>query len=156
MTFPSHPAPTPMPNARRRCDGGRSDDPGGTRTHDLRINLPLRLSPPRRGPGPVGAFVVWTLPSPAPVVVRRPPSSLYTFPRGAWLGIGLGGPLAFPEFERFYSAGFPAGTPNEVCCVYPFATSALEFAALTSCHSVHLRASANSLASQIRRLLDGS
>ena len=52
---------------------------------------------------------------------RRRPSSLYTFPyHGAWLGIGLGYPLAFPEFERFYSTGFPAGTPIEVCCVYRF------------------------------------
>src|SRR5262249_26836194 len=32
--------------------------------------------------------------------------------------------LAFPEFERFCSASFLAGTPIEVCCVYLFATSA--------------------------------
>src|SRR5260221_9317398 len=50
--------------------------------------------------------------------LRRRPSSLYTFPWDrAWLGIGLG---AFPEFERFCSAGFPAGTPIEVCCVCRF------------------------------------
>ena len=29
-------------------------------------------------------------------------------------------PLAFPDFERFYIADFPAGTPIEVCCVYQF------------------------------------
>jgi hypothetical protein len=38
----------------------------------------------------------------------------------AWLGIGLGRPLAFPDFERFCSTSFPAGTPIEVCCVYRF------------------------------------
>lgn len=53
-------------------------------------------------------FVVWTVPSPLPEGFRRRPSSLYTFPEGAWLGIGLGYcPLAFPDFERFYSADFP-------------------------------------------------
>ena len=29
-------------------------------------------------------------------------------------------PLAFPDFERFYSVDFPTGTPIEVCCVYRF------------------------------------
>jgi hypothetical protein len=29
-------------------------------------------------------------------------------------------PLAFPDFERFCSTGFPMGTPIEVCCVYRF------------------------------------
>src|SRR3546814_387622 len=30
-------------------------------------------------------------------------------------------PLAVPDFERFYSADFPAGTPiSKVCCVYRF------------------------------------
>src|SRR5271163_1671765 len=38
----------------------------------------------------------------------------------AWLGIGLDDPLAFPDFERFCSKGFPVGTPIEVCCVYRF------------------------------------
>ena len=38
----------------------------------------------------------------------------------AWLGIGLGRPLAFPDFERFCSTSFPVGTPIEVCCVYRF------------------------------------
>lgn len=41
----------------------------------------------------------------------------------AWLGIGVGpgGPLAFPEFERFCTGGFPPGTPIvKVCCVYQF------------------------------------
>ena len=36
------------------------------------------------------------------------PSSLYTFPENirAWLGIAIQG---FPDFEQFYSAGFPDG-----------------------------------------------
>jgi hypothetical protein len=29
-------------------------------------------------------------------------------------------PLAFPDFERFYSQRFRWGTPIEVCCVYRF------------------------------------
>jgi hypothetical protein len=52
---------------------------------------------------------------------RRRPSSLYTFPlRGLardWPGSA---PVAFPEFGRFCTAGFPAGTPVKVCCVYQF------------------------------------
>ena len=43
------------------------------------------------------AFVVWTIPSPWPSDRRRHPSSLYTFPGGAWLGIGLGRTLSFPR-----------------------------------------------------------
>ena len=43
------------------------------------------------------AFVVWTIPSPRPSDRRRHPSSLYTFPGGAWLGIGLGRTLSFPR-----------------------------------------------------------
>jgi hypothetical protein len=57
-------------------------------------------------------FVVWTIPSPWPKSCRRRPSSLYTFlSRGLardwrWLL-----PLAFPDFERFYSRRFRWGTP---------------------------------------------
>lgn len=72
-------------------------------------------------------FVVWTVPSPLPEGFRRRPSSLYTFPRrGASSGIGLGYcPLAFPDFERFYSADFPAGTPIlKSAASTDFATSA--------------------------------
>jgi hypothetical protein len=44
---------------------------------------------------------------------RRRPSSLYTFPEGLGSGLAWGkSPLAFPDFERFYAADFPAGTPN--------------------------------------------
>jgi len=65
--------------------------------------------------------VVWTIPSPWPKSCRRRPSSLYTFlSRGLardwrWLL-----PLAFPDFERFYSQRFRWGTPIQVCCVYRF------------------------------------
>src|SRR5271166_1753886 len=45
------------------------------------------------------------------------PSLLQGFGSGLAWGIG---PLAFPDFERFYSVDFPAGTPIEVCCVYRF------------------------------------
>jgi hypothetical protein len=82
------------------------------------IFIPLRLSPP--------PFSVRGLDCPFTMAisgVRCHPSSLYTFPQpGAWLGIGLGhlSPLAFPDFERFYSADFPTGTPIKVCCVYRF------------------------------------
>ena len=41
--------------------------------------------------------------------------------RGFGSGLAWGmSPLAFPDFERFYSVGFPTGTPIEVCCVYRF------------------------------------
>src|SRR3954451_7330061 len=70
------------------------------------IFLPPRLSPP-----PFNGVRGLDYPFAIAVGRRRRPSSLHTFPSGAWLGIGLDGPLAFPEFERFYSAGFPAGTP---------------------------------------------
>jgi len=83
---------------------------GGTRTRTLenekQIFIPPRLSPPP------GVFVVWTIPSPWPKGCRRRPSSLYTFlSRGLardwrWLL-----PLAFPDFERFYSQRFRWGTP---------------------------------------------
>jgi hypothetical protein len=56
--------------------------------------------------------VVWTIPSPcAWKAVRCCPSSLYTFRRlaPAWLGITSEG---FPEFEQFYSPGFPEGTQS--------------------------------------------
>jgi hypothetical protein len=82
------------------------------------IFIPLRLSPPPLGVR--GLDCPFTM---AISGVRCHPSSLYTFPQpGAWLGIGLGrlSPLAFPDFERFYSADFPAGTPIKVCCVYRF------------------------------------
>jgi len=73
------------------------------------------------------AFVVWTVPSPWPESFRRRPSSLYTFPE-AGLGSGLAWgtcPLAFPDFERFYSADFPAGTPVlKSAASTDFATSA--------------------------------
>jgi len=53
--------------------------------------------------------------------IRRRPSSLYTFPSRGLARDRLGRePLAFPDFERFYSGGFPPGTPIEVCCVYRF------------------------------------
>ncbi len=83
-------------------------------------------------------FVVWTVPSPLPEGFRRRPSSLYTFPEGAWLGIGLGYcPLAFPDFERFYSADFPAGTPIlKFAASTDFATSA--FFAVPSARAMHL------------------
>src|SRR5215472_3041409 len=71
------------------------------------IFVPLRLSPPPRGRSRSGLSLrhnLWGR--------RRRPSSLYTFPfKGAWLGIGVVRSLAFPEFERFCSAGFLAGTP---------------------------------------------
>jgi hypothetical protein len=98
------------------CDGAD----GGTRTRTLenekQIFVPPRLSPPpwgcswsglslRLGPRAVGAARLVSTPS----------------SYEAWLGIGVGYlPLAFPDFERFYSQRFRWGTPIEVCCVYRF------------------------------------
>ena len=49
------------------------------------------------------------------------PVSTPSLSRGLGSGLAWGlSPLAFPDFERFYSADFPAGTPIEVCCVYRF------------------------------------
>jgi hypothetical protein len=93
---------------------------GGNRTRTLenekQIFIPPRLSPPPRG-----VFVVWTIPSPWPKSCRRRPSSLYTFlSRGLARDWRWRLPLAFPDFERFYSQRFRWGTPIEVCCVYRF------------------------------------
>lgn len=82
------------------------------------IFVPLRLSPPplgrswsglslRRGLPALGAARPVSTPSPvAGSLARDRPGAV--------------GSLAFPEFERFYAADFPAGTPIEVCCVYRF------------------------------------
>ena len=76
-----------------------------TRPCGLRIFIPLRLSPPRKC-----GFVVWTIPSPFPIrglgaarLVSTPSRNCFR----AWLGIAISG---FPDFEQFYSAGFPMGT----------------------------------------------
>jgi hypothetical protein len=125
LTQVDNPPPSShLPNRGFPCPKGK--EPYLVRTAGLepalsykkQIFVPLRLSPP-----PLG---VRGLDCPFTVAisgVRCHPSSLYTFPQpGAWLGIGLGrlSPLAFPDFERFYSADFPAGTPIKVCCVYRF------------------------------------
>ena len=76
-----------------------------TRPCGRRIFIPLRLSPPRKC-----GFVVWTIPSPFPIrglgaarLVSTPSRNCFR----AWLGIAISG---FPDFEQFYSAGFPMGT----------------------------------------------
>ena len=54
---------------------------------------------------------------------KAPPIQSLHLPSQQGFGSGLAwgmNPLAFPDFERFYSVGFPTGTPIEVCCVYPF------------------------------------
>jgi hypothetical protein len=77
---------------------------------------------------------------------RRRPSSLYTFPQaGAWLGIGLGRSLSFPRIWAVLLREFPRGHSSEVCCVYPFATSAFaESLPRPSCHNLRRRARAMS------------
>ncbi len=82
------------------------------------IFVPLRLSPP-----PCQAFVVWTVPSPWPsqALGATRPVSTPSPNRGLGSGLAWGlSPLAFPDFERFYSEDFPTGTPIKVCCVYRF------------------------------------
>jgi len=140
------------PRTRSRLSEDRGAD-GGTRTPTpLREQIFLTTSA-----FAAAIYGVRGLDYPFAIAVgrRRRPSSLYTFPSGAWLGIGLGGPLAFPEFERFYSAGFPAGTPMKSAASTLSPRPRWIFA-LTSCHSVHLRARTNSLASHVWRLLNGS
>ena len=83
------------------------------------IFIPLRLSPPPLRRSWSGLSLRHSLPAVGAARLVSTPS-----PEGAWLGIGIGCPLAFPDFEQFYSTSFPAGTPTEVCCVYRFATSA--------------------------------
>lgn len=76
-----------------------------TRPCGLRIFVPLRLSPPRQR-RVRGLDYTFTIPH---MRFRCCPSSLYTFPEvlQAWLGIAFSG---FPDFEQFYTAGFPMGT----------------------------------------------
>ena len=57
-----------------------------------------------------GEFVVWTIPSPfltrglgAARLVSTPSRKYFR----AWLGIAISG---FPDFEQFYTFGFPMGT----------------------------------------------
>ncbi len=66
--------------------------PGGTRTHYLRINTPLRLSPPRthRAPrvrGPDSVFTCASRGQVAPVESLHLPGFARDFP--AWLGVGI-------------------------------------------------------------------
>ena len=52
-------------------------------------------------------FVVWTIPSPWRKRFRCRPSSLYTFPT-SMPSLARDRQLqGFPEFERFYTTGFP-------------------------------------------------
>lgn len=79
-----------------------------TRTDDLPLTVPLRLSPPaiegRSWAGLSLSHSPWALGSPRLVSTPSPDT-------GAWLGIGLAvAALAFPEFEELYSSGFPKGT----------------------------------------------
>ena len=91
--------------------------------------------------------MVWTIPSPWPKSCRRRPSSLYTFlSRGLARDWRWRLPLAFPDFERFYSTGFPAGTPIEVCCVYRFRHVRVHSDSPSSCHNAPRRARAKSRA----------
>jgi hypothetical protein len=58
--------------------------------------------------------VVWTIPSPCPAIRVLGATRLVSTPSPNW-GLArdwLGPePLAFPDFERFYSRSFPLGTP---------------------------------------------
>lgn len=57
---------------------------------------------------------------PSALGAARPVSTPSPY-RGLGSGLAWGmSPLAFPDFERFYSTDFPVGTPIEVCCVYRF------------------------------------
>ncbi len=66
--------------------------PGGTRTHYLRINPPLRLSPPRTHPasrvrGPDSVFTCASRGQVAPVESLHLPGAIHGCP--AWLGVGI-------------------------------------------------------------------
>jgi hypothetical protein len=56
-------------------------DPGGDRTRDLRINVPLRLSPPALARTAVRGLDCPFAFTARRAVIRHPPSSLYTFRR---------------------------------------------------------------------------
>src|ERR1700704_3113754 len=84
-----------MPTAAHPDAENEDGADGGTRTR-----IPFREADFRTTSAfaaASSAFVVWTIPSPRPSDRRRHPSSLYTFPGGAWLGIGLGRTLSFPR-----------------------------------------------------------
>ena len=83
-----------------------------------RFSYPLQLSLPLN----YSVFVVWTFSSSYPEGVRCFPSSLYTFPL---LGLARDCHLkGFPEFEKFYSKGFPLGTQFHKSVVYTSSTTA--------------------------------
>ena len=98
----------PFVNSRREsvwC-GRRGSNP-----HDLtieRFSYPLRLSPPARDRAVCGLdypFTIVGCPTLGAARLVSTPSGSNRF-NPAWLGIGVGrfvGPLAFPEFEQFYS-----------------------------------------------------
>jgi hypothetical protein len=72
----------------------------------------LRLSPPE--PRTFAQGPVWGLDYTFTITLPRRrccPSSLYTFPGTMCSGLGSGLPVTgFPEFEQFYTSGFPEGT----------------------------------------------
>ena len=98
--------------SRNICENGER---AGTRTQDLLINLPPRLSPP-----PITGLVVWTFPSPYSLKTerRRVPSGLYTFPlRGLARDCRRRDADGFPDFDTISFTGFPVATPKiEVSC----------------------------------------
>jgi hypothetical protein len=60
--------------------------------------------------------VVWTIPSPCLAIRGLGAARLVSTPspyRGLARDRHGREPLAFPEFERFYSRGFPPGTPTK-------------------------------------------
>jgi hypothetical protein len=120
---------------------------------EKQIFVPPRLSPP-----PGRAFVVWTIPSPWLESCRRRPSSLYTFlSRGLARDWHWPLPLAFPEFERFYSLRFHRGTPMKSAASTDSATSAQ----VPSCHMCSHEASrkrraSSSLPVDSRRSIQGA
>jgi len=105
----------PQSGSSQRQDGSilarkfvvRAEGIEPSRPCGLRIFVPLRLSPPRQR-RVRGLDYPFTLPR---TRFRCCPSSLYTFPDciRAWLGIAIAGS---PDFEQFYTAGFPMGTQS--------------------------------------------
>src|SRR3954470_11260851 len=101
------------PLVAQRLPGG--NDPVGTRTRDLRINLPHGLSP-------ATIVAVWTLPSPARGAARQvseePLAGFLLIAQSAGLSRSRV-PAALRGFQhmvRFYHRPRDRGTPIEVRC----------------------------------------
>ena len=106
-----------IPNKNQAWKSLVSSGPGRIRTYGQPV-----MHPTTAFAAPFG-FVGWTIPSPPSKTLGCLPSSLYTFPIRAWLGItissnvSIGCDLGFPEFDRCHYRVSPIAAPDKLA--YP-------------------------------------